>query len=81
MKFFFNKRGGVGRGATHPEPAPLPFLLGSVLDRVLPIQNRWQPLNLFGYFPDSQTRHWTSTILVILKIKIGKHRNNNCYSF
>ena len=26
MRIFFNKQGRVGRGATHPEPAPLSFL-------------------------------------------------------
>ena len=26
MRFVLNKRGGVGMGATRPEPAPLPFL-------------------------------------------------------
>ena len=27
MGIIFNKRGGVGMGATRPEPAPLPFLI------------------------------------------------------
>ena len=27
MGIVFNKRGGVGMGATRPEPAPLPFLI------------------------------------------------------
>ena len=27
MRFVLNKRGGVGKGAIHPEPAPLLFLL------------------------------------------------------
>ena len=27
MGIVFNKRGGVGMGATRPEPAPLPFLV------------------------------------------------------
>ena len=27
MRFVLNKRGGVGMGATRPEPAPLPFLI------------------------------------------------------
>ena len=27
MRFVLNKQDGVGMGATHPEPTPLPFLL------------------------------------------------------
>ena len=27
MRIIFNERGGVGMGATRPEPAPLPFLI------------------------------------------------------
>ena len=40
MGFILNKRGGVGMGATRPEPAPLPFLCVA-LQRFLKLVERF----------------------------------------